>query len=518
MLSRALQRSLQRLPVKAQLCGILKRPAQSARLSQQGPLTKLKTYIQREAGILKETMTSQSTVSASLPILSWKASKTLSLSDLAGHGSFVLLMCSYLVTDFFELRMFAASGVTLSILFQYYREKPLWIPIRWNSLFLAINLVMIALLMKEENDASNIPAEKKALYDSFARKGMNPVDFMLLINAAKRLDVKKGDVVVAEHLKNTRVYFVKSGTLSVMKNGSRIRAIHPMQFTGEMSFLRWEDRMDSGVYEKKHAKKATVKKWRSKDHEMELFLPLLIICEELFKQWGLSDWKSSLTFRSAAPVAETTTAQMLLTAASRSTTALPATQSMVQPQPMVSDDVRTEEAAYGVSVDASGHVITEEESFIPDPNIEQASPELTAFGRCLNASYGYIGGLFGVAREEHSTAEEAVPKPGSASEGEQAAATVIAEVDCVLYFWSFRRLRVLLDQHPSLGRAFERVLSDELNRKMVNTMQAEPLQRYQVLLANAIMDGEVSFHLFSQLFETLFCNKSPQYIVRSRVK
>lgn len=493
MLTRLVQRKALKLPTGFHLSGTIRMPGP---ISNPSRFDRLKAYIKREASILQSTMTTQT---PSLPILSVRTSKnTMSLSDFAGHTSFVLLMFSYLETDFFQLRVFATGGYALSIIFQYYREKPLWIPIRWNTLFLLINVFMIGLLLKEEHDANNIPAEKKALYDGFARKGMNPVDFMLLMSAAKRLDVKKGDVVVAEHLKNTRVYYVKSGKLSVMKNGAKIRSIQPMQFTGEMSFIRWEDRMDSGVYEKQRAKKKVQKKWQSKDHETELFMPLLIICEELFKRWGIGQSSSQQQAQSASIFPAP--APLYLSSLPMPSSTLHTPPNALTAAPLMhataasSEDSNSEDrsGAYGISVDAQGNVVSEEENFAPDPTVEQAAPELTVFGRCLNASYDF---LFGANPDaDAQVTPESPPKPGTAAEGELAAATVIAEEDCVLYFWSFKRLRILLDQYPSLGRAFERVLSDELNKKMVNTMQAEPNQRYQVLLATVMMDGEVGKH------------------------
>ena len=63
-----------------------------------------------------------------------------------------------------NLRIYAMSGLTLSIIFQYYRERPLWIPIRWNTLFLLINAIMILLIMKENHDALNMPEEQKDIY------------------------------------------------------------------------------------------------------------------------------------------------------------------------------------------------------------------------------------------------------------------------------------------------------------------------------------------------------------------
>ena len=95
-------------------------------------------------------------------------------SNLAGHSSFLLLALSYLEKDFLQLRVFAASGMSLSIIFQYYREKPLWIPIRWNLLFILINASMIALLLKETADAdSNMSRDEKELYTAFFERRGN---------------------------------------------------------------------------------------------------------------------------------------------------------------------------------------------------------------------------------------------------------------------------------------------------------------------------------------------------------
>ena len=96
----------------------------------------------------------------------------LSISEMAGHGSFFFLALSYLENDFLNLRLYALSGkipsaifiqtlchnckfvprtftgISLSIIFQYYRERPLWIPIKWNALFLLINTVMAMFILK----------------------------------------------------------------------------------------------------------------------------------------------------------------------------------------------------------------------------------------------------------------------------------------------------------------------------------------------------------------------------------
>lgn len=44
-------------------------------------------------------------------------------------------------------------GSSLNLFFSYYRSPPLWISIKWNALFLAINAALIALMWKEDKDA-----------------------------------------------------------------------------------------------------------------------------------------------------------------------------------------------------------------------------------------------------------------------------------------------------------------------------------------------------------------------------
>lgn len=57
-------------------------------------------------------------------------------------------------------------GVSCSIAFQYYRPQPLWIPLSWNAIFLAINAGMVCLLLKEDHDAKRQDADAATLYDA----------------------------------------------------------------------------------------------------------------------------------------------------------------------------------------------------------------------------------------------------------------------------------------------------------------------------------------------------------------
>jgi hypothetical protein len=196
-------------------------------------MREMKIYAQKQQLFLQGAMRSPQNIVLSVPFLGSQQKYRITLSDLAGHSSFLFLAFSYLENDLLHLRIFAISGISLSVVFQYYREKPLWIPIRWNSLFLAINAVMILLLLKENIDADNIPDEEKVLYETlFQSKGMSPVNFLHLISNAKKLELKKGDLIISEKTLNTRVYLVKSGQLTSEKTGSHARVIGENEFVG----------------------------------------------------------------------------------------------------------------------------------------------------------------------------------------------------------------------------------------------------------------------------------------------
>ena len=202
-------------------------------------------YLNRKRVLLRGTMVRIRRVE--LPIYGeiLHLNSTFSYSNLAGHGAFIFLALSYKETDFLNLRLYAASGIFLSIIFQYYREKPLWIPIYWNTLFLAINSFMIFLLWRDSQEAKNIPADFKNLYlKVFQKLGMSPIDFLHLTQKAKKFEFSKGDYLITQGEWNSYLYIIIKGKMSVGRNNKFDYHLSQYQFVGEMSFFSWKDHMD----------------------------------------------------------------------------------------------------------------------------------------------------------------------------------------------------------------------------------------------------------------------------------
>jgi len=137
----------------------------------------------------------------------WPLIGTMSLSDAAGNASFVLGLLAFARTDMLELRSLALGGTALQIAFQFYRISPLWIPIRWNFLFLAINGTMAVALAHERNQAASMPPELSEIYERghFARRGFSKVEFCRLFAMGERTDLPPGSVLARDGVENSKL-------------------------------------------------------------------------------------------------------------------------------------------------------------------------------------------------------------------------------------------------------------------------------------------------------------------------
>jgi CRP-like cAMP-binding protein len=170
-----------------------------------------------------------------------KRSFPYTISNICGHGAFLFLAISYLEVDLLNLRLFAFSGISLSMIFQFYREHPLIIPLRWNSLFLAINTFMIARIFKEKADAQNISADQRMVFEGlFERRNMKQEDFCKLMADAERIETTSGEKIIHQGENNHYVYLLLSGALVVTKKDRFVARLDKLSYAGEMSYLRWQ--------------------------------------------------------------------------------------------------------------------------------------------------------------------------------------------------------------------------------------------------------------------------------------
>jgi CRP-like cAMP-binding protein len=174
-----------------------------------------------------------------------------SLSELAGHASFLLLGYSYLTSDLLTLRALAVGGLSAAVVFQYYRDAPLWLPIRWNALFVAINVFWVAKLYYDEYNAAHwCTTEERAMYDRhFSHMPLNV--FRTLVKHGKWRDIERGFEFTREGKMNESVHVLTAGSAEVFVGGRSVNSIDAGSFVGEMSLMR----SIAGSNAKKHFKR-----------------------------------------------------------------------------------------------------------------------------------------------------------------------------------------------------------------------------------------------------------------------
>lgn len=154
-----------------------------------------------------------------IPIPRWVTPKhySITFSELFGHGSFILVAASYAVDDFLWLRIIAVAGSTSMLFFTYFHPhgRVLWLPFKWNCLFIAINSYRIGKVYLDRYLAEQLSDE---LRETRSRHFylMDTVDFGRLARVGTIETFKKGENIIEQGQPNSYVRVVLSGGLKVM--------------------------------------------------------------------------------------------------------------------------------------------------------------------------------------------------------------------------------------------------------------------------------------------------------------
>ncbi|GMI20309.1 hypothetical protein TrCOL_g12281 [Triparma columacea] len=158
----------------------------------------------------------------------------ISLAEVLGHTSFVLVALSYSTSNELALRSIAVTGSTSMLFFTYYHPhgKVLWLPFRWNLLFIGINSYMIGKIMKESYQAKNMDAEDVLIYESFL-SDFDRVDFSKLRSIGTLESYEDGAVLFEQGDMNEKISFVVEGEFECRVDGQKTYSLSPGNFIAE---------------------------------------------------------------------------------------------------------------------------------------------------------------------------------------------------------------------------------------------------------------------------------------------
>ena len=156
--------------------------------------------------------------------------------DAVGHLSFLIVALSLLMRDIILLRLLGILSGVVGIGYNYFvTMEPLWVPIIWLSVFMAINIYMIATFFLA-NRKANLSEEDLTLWQNNFL-GLAIDEYRRLKKIFDHRTFDDGEVLIQLGQDNRFLFFVTAGQLVVHRNGQDIGVLEQGGVAGEMSFL-----------------------------------------------------------------------------------------------------------------------------------------------------------------------------------------------------------------------------------------------------------------------------------------
>jgi hypothetical protein len=158
------------------------------------------------------------------------------MGHLAGHLASILTMVAYLLKDILWLRALTILSCFAGIAFNYFvPATPLWQVIGWNVLFAVINIVQVAIIIKQRSGV-RFTEEEKELHETLF-KHFAPFEFMKLMRAGQWLEAKQGQTLATEKQPMDSMMLIYNGLVGVETNGKEVARLKDGNFIGEVSFI-----------------------------------------------------------------------------------------------------------------------------------------------------------------------------------------------------------------------------------------------------------------------------------------
>jgi hypothetical protein len=159
------------------------------------------------------------------------------MGDLFGATMWItvanlLYLVSYSVRDILWLRVLTVVAALLLTPYYYLQSAPLWMPITWNFVFVAINGYWIVRLILERRPI-HLTADEQRLRE-LAFPSLTPREVLSLYKMGMWEDIKPGTSIVEHDNAHARFSVILFGVADVVQCGETIAELGEGQFVGEI--------------------------------------------------------------------------------------------------------------------------------------------------------------------------------------------------------------------------------------------------------------------------------------------
>lgn len=128
---------------------------------------------------------------------------------MLGHATYTALASGFLMTDVLALRTLLTAGYSGLAAFHALQAKPLWIPLGWSCVFVAVNAAFAANLAADRWGSLN-EEEEKLHTESFPQ--LTRGQFKQLLAIGERVELPRGSMLTTEEEHCEFLYFLVDGT------------------------------------------------------------------------------------------------------------------------------------------------------------------------------------------------------------------------------------------------------------------------------------------------------------------
>lgn len=154
---------------------------------------------------------------------------------LIGHLAYLLVAISYAARNIVWLRLLAVPACIFGIVFGLFvKEEPIWVIVLWNSVFLGINLVQLALTSKLE---SSLGKNSDCLRLLDFLYPMTRAQISQLIALGHTRTIESEETLIREDEFSDRLYLLIDGSASIWKSGELLATCVAGSILGDISYL-----------------------------------------------------------------------------------------------------------------------------------------------------------------------------------------------------------------------------------------------------------------------------------------
>ena len=160
----------------------------------------------------------------------------MTIIEITGHLSFVIIAISFLMKDIIWLRIFSIISGSLGITYNFfYHAGPLWINIGWITFFILINIFMIIFFYISSRKSGFTDEDINIWKQNFL--GLSAEEYRMIRKITTNQIFKTNDIVITKGQETKYIYFIVSGYLQAKIDEDIIKILSNGDIAGEMSFL-----------------------------------------------------------------------------------------------------------------------------------------------------------------------------------------------------------------------------------------------------------------------------------------